>query len=50
VTGATANATALGTCARERVLCRGCCSVGAMDALALPCDDLDDGEVDDSCG
>jgi hypothetical protein len=50
VTGATADAAALGTCARERVLCRGCRSVGAMDALALPCDRLDDGAVDESCG
>jgi hypothetical protein len=49
VTGATTDAAALGTCARERVLCRGCRSVGAMDALALPCDGLDDGAVDESC-
>jgi hypothetical protein len=48
--GATGDATALGSCARELVLCRACRSVAAMDALALPCDGLDDGAVNDSCG
>jgi hypothetical protein len=37
-------------CVRARVLCRACRSVNAMDALALPCDALDDGQVDAGCG
>jgi hypothetical protein len=37
-------------CVRGRVLCRACRSVNAMDALALPCDALDDGQVDAGCG
>jgi penicillin amidase len=48
--GAATDATALGGCVRERVLCQGCRAIGAMEALALPCDALDDGAVDDSCG
>ena len=36
-------------CRRERALCRACRSVNAMEALALPCDSLDDGDVNDSC-
>jgi hypothetical protein len=49
-TGAAPDAAALGGCVRERVLCQGCRSVGAMQALALPCDALDDGAIDGSCG
>jgi hypothetical protein len=41
---------ALAECVWERVLCRGCRSLNKMEALALPCDALDDGAVNDGCG
>jgi hypothetical protein len=37
-------------CLRARVLCRACRAVNGMDASVLPCDALDDGQVDESCG
>jgi hypothetical protein len=48
--GETGDPNALGACARARVLCRGCRSLNTVAALALPCDALDDGEIDQSCG
>jgi hypothetical protein len=46
---ADADAANVTSCLRARVLCGACRSLNAMDALALPCDTLDDGEVDESC-